>query len=107
MLNKHVILLETEPNIWVAYSVSNTEAKKMSMAHLPHLHYYVFECNLLQQFPYTMKLKYPLNQYFRSGEIILYREEQFEGKEQYLTVRYDDPDQDTHLEVLLSLIAAE
>lgn len=107
MLKKHVILLETEKNVWVTYSVSNREAKKMSMAYLPHLHYYVFECNLLQQFPYTMKLKYPLNQYFRGGEIILYREEQFEEKEEYLTVSYDDPDGGTHLAVVLSLTAAE
>lgn len=95
MLKKHVILLETEQNIWVAYSISNAEAIKMSRAHLPQLNYYVFVCNLLQQFPYTMKLKYPLSQYFRIGKIIIYREEEFEEKEEYLIVTNDDDDPDS------------
>jgi len=92
MIKKHVILLETTNNVWVAYSVSNLEANRMSKAILPHLNYYVFECNLLQQYPYTMKLKYPLNLYYRDNNIIIYREEEFAEQEEYLIVKYDDPD---------------
>jgi len=100
---KHVILLETEKNIWVAYSVSNAEANKMSRAFLPQLHFYIFECDLWQQYPYTMKLKYPLNQYFcvGDGKIIVYKEEDFAETDKYLTVSYDD-DPNTHLDVVLS-----
>ena len=92
MRKRHVVLLETKRNIWVAYSISPSEAKNMSNAVLPQLHYFVFEYNLLlqQKYPYTMKLKYPLNHYYRVGKISMYREEEFEEKEKCLIVSYDD-----------------
>lgn len=102
MLKKHIILLETEKNVWVAYSLSDGEANKMTKAFLPGLNYYVFECDLLQQYPYTMKLKYPLNSNYRVGMICTYREEEFVENEECLVVTYRDfDDEDTALTVEL------
>jgi len=102
MLKKHVILLETEKNIWVAYSISNGEANKMSSAYLPQLNYYVFECNLLQQYPYTMKLKYPLNKYYHLHKISKYNEEWFAEEDEYLIVSYNNSDESSFLDVGIS-----
>lgn len=99
MLDKHIILLESENNVWVAYSISNTVAERMSKANLTQLTYYIFKCPLPQQYPYCMKLKYPLNQYYRVGITCSYREEAFTNKEEYLLVHFDALDDILSVEI--------
>ena len=108
MLKKHVILFESKNCGWIAYSTDDTdnEANRMlsiNIAHNCHL-FYIFECNLLQQLPYTMKLKVPFSHHYQFNKINIYKEEHFEENEQYITISYEDADGGICLDVKKSKV---
>ena len=101
MLKEHVILFEAKNVGWIAYSTTLGEAKRMlsiNITHNSHI-FYIFECNLLQQYPYTMKLKVPVSHHYHFNKINIYKEEHFEENEEYITISYDDADDGICLDV--------
>jgi hypothetical protein len=87
MLKKHIVLLQTKDYDWIAYSIKISEARKLlninkncdevfrkiqtpSDSLKGYGVFYIFKCNILQQYPYTMKLKAPLNKYYDCKNII-------------------------------------
>jgi hypothetical protein len=92
MLKKHVVLFEANNYGWIAYSTTFADAKRLlsiNATHNTHI-FYIFECNLLKQNPYTMKLKFPFSQHYDFRKIIIYKEEDFEENEKYMTISYAD-----------------
>jgi hypothetical protein len=109
MLKKHIVLLQTKDYDWIAYSIKIYEARKLlninkncdevfcklqppSDALQEYGVFYIFKCNILQQYPYTMKLKAPLNKYYDCKNIIKYKEEIFEENDEYIIVSYENED---------------
>lgn len=109
MLKKHIVLLQTKDYDWIAYSITIAEAKKLlninkncnevfSKFQIPSDSlqrsgvFYIFKCNILQQYPYTMKLKAPLNKYYDCKNIIKYKEESFKENNEYIIVSYENED---------------
>uniref|UniRef100_A0A6C0KNK8 Uncharacterized protein n=1 Tax=viral metagenome TaxID=1070528 RepID=A0A6C0KNK8_9ZZZZ len=90
MLKKHLVLFESKDYGWIAYSTTGAEAKRILNINNKYKYniYYIFECDLLQQYPYIMKLKAPLNQYYDCKRIIKYKEANFEENDKYLMISY-------------------
>ena len=115
MLKKHVILFEAKDVGWIAYSTTFADAKRMLTINASANHgiFYIFECNLLKQNPYTMKLKFPFGNHYAFSKINIYKEEDFEEedfekkdfekKEKYMTISYDDEDGGICLDVTKSI----
>lgn len=101
MLKKHVILFESKDCGWIAYSTAVGEANRMLSVNITHNSnlFYIFECNLLQQLPYTMKLKVPFQNHYHYKKINIYKEEVFEENEEYITISYTDADDGICLDV--------
>jgi hypothetical protein len=89
MLKKHIVLFETKDYGWIAYSTSGSDAKRILSVNNKYSLFYIFECNLLKQYPYTMKLKAPLNEYYDCKRINKYKEANFEENEKYITISYE------------------
>ena len=64
MIKKHIVLFETKEYEWVAYSTAGSNAKRILNVNKNYNIFYIFECDLLKQYPYIMKLKAPLNKYY-------------------------------------------
>jgi len=101
MLKKHVILFDSKGCGWVSYSTTFKEAKRMLSINTTHNSniFYIFECNLLKQNPYTMKLKFPFFKHYDYKKINIYKEEEFEESEEYITISYNDADDGIWLDV--------
>ena len=50
--------------------------------------FYIFECNILKQYLYTIKLKAPFYKYYNFKKINKYKEAIFEEKDEYIIVRH-------------------
>jgi hypothetical protein len=105
MLKKHIILFEAKDVGWIAYSTTFADAKRMLTINATTNHdiFYIFECNLLKQNPYTMKLKFPLKDHYTFSKINLYKEEEFINNEKYMTISYKDEDGGICLDVTKSI----
>lgn len=92
MLKKHVVLFESKRYGWIAYSTAFVEAKRMLSINTTHNSniFYIFKCNLLQQYPYTMKLQIPFQTHYHYKKINICKEEVFEENEEYITISYTD-----------------
>lgn len=92
MLKKHVVLFEAKDYGWIAYSTTFADAKRLLSINATHNTpiFYIFECNLLKQNPYTMKLKFPFLQHYDFIKINIYKEECFDENEKYMTISYED-----------------
>jgi hypothetical protein len=100
MLKKHVILFEAKDHGWIAYSTTFADAKRMLTIYATHQGiFYIFECNLLKQYPYTMKLKLPISLHYNFSKINVYKEEDFDENDKYMTIGYDDADGGIRLDV--------
>ena len=110
MLKKHIVLLQTKDYDLIAYSITIAETKKLlninkncnevfSKFQIPSDSlqrsgvFYIFKCNILQQYPYTMKLKAPLNKYYDCKNIIKYKEEIFEENDKYIIINSKPDDE--------------
>ncbi len=89
MLKKHIVLFESKDNGWLAYSTISSDAKRILNVNKNYNIFYVFECDLLKQYPYTMKLKAPLNENYNCKKINKYKEETFEENDKYIIVSYE------------------
>jgi hypothetical protein len=105
MLKKHIILFEASHVGWIAYTTTFPDAKRMLTINASTNHdiFYIFECNLLKQNPYTMKLKFPFSQHYDFKKINLYKEEDFAEKEKYMIISYTDEDGGICLDVTKSI----
>jgi hypothetical protein len=100
MLKKHIILFEEKNNGWIAYSTTFADAKRMLTINANQTAiFYVFECDLLKQYPYTMKLKVPFSQHYNYTKINMYKEDEFTENEEYITISYDNEDGGIRLDV--------
>ena len=90
MLKKHLIMIETKMYDWIAYSTTSADAKRLVNINKNCNVFYIFECDLEKQYPYTMKLKAPLNKYYDCKNIIKYKEENFEENDEYIIVSYEN-----------------
>jgi len=86
MLKTHIVLFETKHYDWIAYSVTGSDAKRSLDVNKNYNIFYVFECDLKKQYPYTMKLKSPLNKHYDCKKINKYKEEHFDEKDEYIIV---------------------
>ena len=93
MLKKHIVLFETKDYEWVAYSTTGSDAKRILSVNKYYNIFYIFECNIEKQYPYTMKLKAPLNKHYDCKKINKYKEVNFEENDKYITVSYEAVDQ--------------
>ena len=93
MLKKHVVLFESKDHGWIAYSTTGRDAKRILSVNKKHNIFYIFECDLLKQYPYTMKLKLPLDKHYKCEKINKYKEEIFEKKDEYIIVSYETEDE--------------
>jgi hypothetical protein len=93
MLKKHIVLFESKDYEWIAYSTTGRDAKRILSVNKKYNIFYIFECDLLKQYPYTMKLKSPLDKHYDCKRINKYKEENFEEKDEYITVSYETEDE--------------
>lgn len=93
MLKKHIVLFETKDYHWVAYSTTGSDAKRILSVNKNYNIFYIFECDLLKQYPYTMKLKAPLDKHYDCKKINKYKEVNFEENVKYITISYETVDQ--------------
>ena len=93
MLKKHIVLFECKDYEWIAYSTTGSDAKRILRVNKKYNVFYIFECNLLKQYLYTMKLKSPLNKHYDCNRINKYKEENFEEKDKYIIVSYETLDE--------------
>ena len=99
MLKNHIVLFESKHYGWIAYSTTGSDAKRILSVNNNYDIFYIFHCNLEQQYPYTMKLKSPLNNNYDCKKINKYKEENFEEKDKYLTISYETADEGICFEV--------
>ena len=88
MLKKHIVLFESKDYGWIAYSTTGADAKRILSVNNKYHVFYIFECDLGQQYPYTMKLKAPLDKYYDCKRINKYKEVNFEENDKYIIVSY-------------------
>ena len=93
MLKKHIVLFETKHYEWVAYSTTGSDAKRLLSVNKNYNIFYIFECDIEKQYPYTMKLKAPLNEYYDCKKINKYKELNFEENDKYITISYENVDE--------------
>ena len=93
MLKKHIVLFESKDYEWIAYSTTGSDAKRILSVNKKYNIFYIFECDLLKQYPYTMKLKSPINKHYDCKKINKYKEEKFEEKDKYIIVSYENVDE--------------
>lgn len=86
MLKKHVVLFESKDHGWIAYSTKESDAKRILSVNNKYDTFYIFECDLLKQYPYIMKLKAPLNKNYDCKRITKYKEEKFEENDKYIII---------------------
>lgn len=99
MLKKHIVLFESKDYGWIAYSTTGADAKRILRVNNNYNIFYIFECNLLQKNPYTMKLKTPLDNYFDCKVINKYKEDNFIDEDNFLIVSYNDEDEENSFNV--------
>ncbi len=92
MLKKHIVLFESKDYEWIAYSTTGSDAKRILSVNKNYNIFYIFECDIEKQYPYTMKLKAPLNKYYDCKRINKYKEVIFEENDKYITISYDTVD---------------
>ena len=66
MLKKHLVLFESKDHGWIAYSTTGRDAKRILSVNKKYNIFYIFECDLLEQYPYTMKLKSPIDKRYET-----------------------------------------
>jgi hypothetical protein len=93
MLKKHIVLFESKQYGWIAYSTTGSDAKRILSVNKKHNIFFIFECDLLKQYPYTMKLKSPLDKHYDCKRINKYKEDNFEENEKYIIVSYEAEDE--------------
>ena len=93
MLKKHIVLFETKDYEWVAYSTTGSDAKRILSVNKKYNIFYIFECDIEKQYPYTMKLKSPLDKHYDCKKINKYKEVNFEENDKYITISYETVDQ--------------
>lgn len=89
MLKKHIVLFESKDYGWIAYSTTGSDAKRILNVNKKYYVFYIFECDLEKQYPYTMKLKAPLNKHYDCKRINKYKEENFEEEDEYIIISYE------------------
>jgi len=94
MLKKHIILFESKEYGWIAYSTTGRDAKRILSVNNKYNIFYIFECDLLKEYPYIMKLKAPPNKHYDCKIINKYKEENFEENDKYIIIS-SKKDQDT------------
>ena len=93
MLKKHIVLFESKHYEWIAYSTTGRDAKRILSVNKTYNIFYIFECDLLKQYPYTMKLKSPLDKHYNCKKINKYKEEKFEETDEYIIISYETDDE--------------
>jgi len=61
--------------------------------------FYIFECDVLKQYPYIMKLKSPLEKRYDCKKINKYKEEKNEETDEYMIVKYETEDEGIYFDV--------
>jgi hypothetical protein len=89
MIKKHIVLFETKDYEWIAYSTTGRDSKRILNVNKNYNIFYIFECNIEKQYPYTMKLKAPLNKYYDCKIINKYKEVNFEENDKYIIISYE------------------
>jgi len=90
MLKKHIVLFESKDYEWIAYSTTGRDAKRILNVNKKYGVFYIFECNIEKQYPYTMKLKFPLDKHYDCKKINKYKEENLKEEDKYIIVSYED-----------------
>jgi hypothetical protein len=88
MLKKHIVLFESKHYGWIAYSTTGADATRILSVNNKYSVFYIFECDLGKQYPYTMKLKAPLDNHYDCKKINKYKEVNFEENDKYIIVSY-------------------
>jgi len=94
MLKKHVVLFESKDYGWIAYSTTGSDAKRILSVNNKYDVFYIFECDLLREYPYIMKLKAPLNKHYDCKKINKYEEENFEENSKYIMISSKEEGED-------------
>jgi hypothetical protein len=104
MLKKHIVLFESKHYEWIAYSTTGRDAKRILSVNKKYNNvFYIFECDLLKQYPYTMKLKLPLDKHYDCKKINKYKEEEnFEEEDNCMIVSYETEDEGICFDVKLN-----
>jgi|UniRef100_A0A6C0E3A7 hypothetical protein len=71
MLKKLVVLFESKQYGWITYSTTGSDAKRILSVNNKYDIFYIFDCDIEKQYPYTMKLKLPLNNNYNCNTIHL------------------------------------
>jgi hypothetical protein len=94
MLKKHIVLFESKDYGWIAYSTTGADAKRILNVNNKYNIFYIFECDISIQYPYTMKLKLPLDKHYDCKKINKYKEKKFQEKDKYIIVSYEPGTED-------------
>jgi hypothetical protein len=90
MIKKHIVLFETKDYEWIAYSTTGADAKRILNVNKNYNIFYIFECDISIQYPYTMKLRAPFYKYYNCKIINKYKEEIFNEDDEYIIISYKD-----------------
>ena len=88
-----MVLFESKDYGWIAYSTTGSDAKRILSVNNKYHVFYIFECNLLKEYPYIMKLKAPLNIHYDCKRINKYKEEIFEENDKYIIINSKPDDE--------------
>ena len=101
MLKKHIVLFESKHHGWIAYSTTGSDAKRILSVNKKYDVFYIFECDLLKEYPYIMKLKAPLNKHYDCKRINKYKEENFEENDKYIMIcsKTDEQDEGIYFDI--------
>jgi len=94
MLKKYIVLFESKHFGWIAYSTTRADAKRILIINNKYHVLYIFECDLTKQYPYTMKLKSPLDKHCNCKIINKYKEDNFDENDKYIIISYQAATED-------------
>ena len=83
------MIFESKDFDMVAYSTTCRDAKRILNVNKTNNVFYIFECYIRKQYPYTMKLRAPLDKFYDCKKINKYKEEHFEENDKYIIISYE------------------
>jgi hypothetical protein len=100
MLKKHIVLFESKNHGLIAYSTTGSDAKRILSVNKKYDVFYIFECDLLKDYSYIMKLKAPLNKHYDCIRINKYKEENFLENDKYIIISSkEDQDEGIYFDI--------
>ncbi len=84
MKKQYVVITESNHHGWIAYFVTLAKAKRLLKIEFEI--FYIFKCIHKKNIPFTIKIRYPLCEYYECLSINEYQEYIFEENDDFIIV---------------------